>query len=269
MPKAEDKLPDPRNDRVGGLLKTLASLRASATKKERRALVRDLRIAMNEEGYFPFDSFSSSYHLSVVGDSCLYDISPRHNGKLKQFAGQRVRVVCSGSGPRWKRKFMAKPFHSSDETKTNENEGTEPSTGHLMFQSSRLPMIYPSGLHVLTYAEEGFSPLDIHARHFGVPRPVTHAFVETVNQREEVGTLCPAAQISAVPRSCIRDASDPRDLVRHLQDFLDNQDPGQRKTCLLIDFRTPRLQRHVREGISVVFGADPPPWLGEIIVIDD
>lgn len=119
MPKAEDKLPDPRDDRVGGLLKTLASLRPSATRKERRALVRDLRIAMNEEGYFPFDSFSSSYHLSVVGESCLYDISPRHNGKLKQFAGQRVRVVCSGSGPRWKRKFMAKPVRSSNENKGN------------------------------------------------------------------------------------------------------------------------------------------------------
>lgn len=110
MPKVEDKLLDPRDDHVGTLLAKLWSLSPLTPAKERRILIDNLRQAMIDDGYLPFDSFSSSYHLSAVGDSCLYDLSPKHNGKLKAFAGQRVRVVCSGSGPRWKRKFMAKPI---------------------------------------------------------------------------------------------------------------------------------------------------------------
>lgn len=109
MPKVGDKLPDPRDDHVGAVLARLWALPSGTPGKVRRSLIAELRQVMTDEGYFQFDSFSSSYHLSAVGDSCLYDLSPRHNGKLKAFAGQRVRVVCSGSGPRWKRKFMAKP----------------------------------------------------------------------------------------------------------------------------------------------------------------
>lgn len=109
MPKAEDKLPDPRDDQVGRLLTKLWAMPSKAFSKERRALIAEIRQAMTAEGYLPFDSFSSSYHLSAVGDSCLYDLSPKHNGKLKAFAGQRVRVVCTGSGRHFRRSFMAKP----------------------------------------------------------------------------------------------------------------------------------------------------------------
>jgi hypothetical protein len=109
VPKVEDKLPDPRDDRIGELLTNFSSLPPTTSGKVRWALKAELRHAMLDEGYLPFDSYSSSYHLSVVGQSCVYDLSPRHNGKLKQFAGKRVRVVCTGSGPRWQRKFMAKP----------------------------------------------------------------------------------------------------------------------------------------------------------------
>ena len=109
MPKAEDKLPDLLDDQIGRLLKDFRSSVLTASAKERWAMSQALRQAMSDEGYYPFDSYSSSYHLSAVGESCLYDLSLRHNGKLKAFAGQRVRVVCSGSGPRWNRKFMAKP----------------------------------------------------------------------------------------------------------------------------------------------------------------
>lgn len=106
MPKAEDKIPDPRDDYIGTLLEKLSAM--ATWNSEKWALAAQIKREMLADGYVSFDSFSSSYHLSVVGDSCLFDLSPKHNGKLKPYAGQRVRVVCTGSGPRWKRKFMAK-----------------------------------------------------------------------------------------------------------------------------------------------------------------
>lgn len=38
-------------------------------------------------------------------------------------------------------------------------------------------------LHVLTYAEEGFSPLDIHARRYGIDSDQVRAFADAVNDR--------------------------------------------------------------------------------------
>jgi hypothetical protein len=49
--------------------------------------------------------------------------------------------------------------------------------------------------HVLTYAEEGFSPLDIHSRPMGVNKAQQVAFCDSVNQRFETGTLFPMAAI--------------------------------------------------------------------------
>jgi len=109
VPKLEDKLPDTFEDHIGGLLKNFMASAPTSSNKEIWAMSKALRQALTDEGYFPFDSYSSSYHLSVVGASCIFELSPKHNGKLKAFAGERVRVVCTGSGPHWNRKFMAKP----------------------------------------------------------------------------------------------------------------------------------------------------------------
>lgn len=46
-----------------------------------------------------------------------------------------------------------------------------------------------SEYHVLTYAEEGFSPLDIHGRSMGINKEQQIAFCDSVNQRFETGSL--------------------------------------------------------------------------------
>lgn len=139
----------------------------------------------------------------------------------------------------------------------------------IVFRSSQQPMVYPPGLHILTFAEDGFSPLDIHARHFQIPRPAVCAFAESVNRNAEVGSLNPEAPISAVPRSCVRDTNDPDALIGYLTDFLDANASLLQARCLLLDFRTPNLQKHVREAIDEVF-TDKAAWeFGDVIVVEN
>ena len=47
--------------------------------------------------------------------------------------------------------------------------------------------------HVVTYAEEGFAPLNIHAEGTGVEKEELVAFADEVNCRNETGSLFPRA----------------------------------------------------------------------------
>lgn len=125
------------------------------------------------------------------------------------------------------------------------------------------------GLHILTYAEEGFSPLGIHGGKLGVSRDTLEAFVNAVNQANEVGSLHPQAPISAVPRSCIRDTPDSGLLVPHLQDFLKANAEHIKAKRLLLDFSTPRLQPHARKAIAETFPGPNANQIEEIIIISN
>jgi hypothetical protein len=120
----------------------------------------------------------------------------------------------------------------------------------IVCQSHEDPLDYSGGLHVLTFAEEGFAPLNIHGRRFGISRDILSAFSSRVNQRDEVGTLWPQAPISAVPQSCIRDTTDPTGLLSHLREFIPAIPDNMKTTTLVLDFSTPRLPPHVEYTIS-------------------
>ena len=120
----------------------------------------------------------------------------------------------------------------------------------IVCQSHENPLDYSGGLHVLTFAEEGFAPLNIHGRRFGISRDILSAFSSRVNQRDEVGTLWPQAPISAVPQSCIRDTTDPTALLGHLREFIPAIPDDMKTTTLVLDFSTPRLPPHVEYTIS-------------------
>ncbi len=138
---------------------------------------------------------------------------------------------------------------------------------NITFKKHGEPIDYLSGLHVVTYAETGFSPLDIHARKFDLSRDKLDAFVEEVNRSCEAGTLYPAAPISAVPQSCIRDTVNPSNLERHLFEFLDANAKHIHATSLLLDFSTPRLSEHVQRAISKVFARPAIHHLNDLIII--
>ena len=95
--------------------------------------------------------------------------------------------------------------------------------------------------HVLTYAEEGFSPLNIHAEPAGLTKTEIVAFAAMVNERGEAGSLHPRARISAIPRTLIRDAPDKIELQNQIVSFFHANSTVIKATRIAFDFRTPRV----------------------------
>jgi len=61
---------------------------------------------MRKLGNMMFMADPHRYHISQIGAACLFDVSENRRGFFKPFRGQRVRMVCIGSG-RYKRVYMA------------------------------------------------------------------------------------------------------------------------------------------------------------------
>jgi hypothetical protein len=73
--------------------------------------------------------------------------------------------------------------------------------------------------HKLVVAEAGFSMLDIYGRHkHGIDIEVIREFADSVNRRNEGGSLHPKAPISALPRKYFREIEDS-DIPRHIPEF--------------------------------------------------
>ena len=122
--------------------------------------------------------------------------------------------------------------------------------------------------HVLTYAEEGFSPLDIHGRPMGINKEQQIAFCDSVNQRFETGSLFPRAAISAVPRSLIRDSQDASALASHIRDFLKANMKTIKATKIICDFRTPNVAAFVVAAF-VVAAIDAAMKSPDAAIIDE
>ena len=67
--------------------------------KKMRDLKAQLLDLIAKHKYITFEATNPTrYHVSSVGSSLLYDVPLYKQGHLKKFRGQRVRVLCSGSG---------------------------------------------------------------------------------------------------------------------------------------------------------------------------
>jgi hypothetical protein len=73
---------------------------------ESKENLRQLENLLKRKNYKSFVGHPSRYHLTRVGDSCLYDVPTYRKGVLVEFRGQRVRVICMSSG-RYDRMLMA------------------------------------------------------------------------------------------------------------------------------------------------------------------
>ena len=113
-----------------------------------------------------------------------------------------------------------------------------------------------NNVNILTFAEEGFAPLEIHGRRMGIERDILTAFVHRVNQSNSLGDLYPEIPISAVPRSSIRNDLEPTNLIRHLSEFTTLNSIRLKSQVLLIDFSTPSLKSHVQDAVQLVFGVE-------------
>ena len=122
--------------------------------------------------------------------------------------------------------------------------------------------------HVLTYAEESFSPLDIHGGPMGVSKAQQVAFCDNIDQRFETGTLFPMAAISAVPRVLIRDSQDADALANHIADFLKMNMQTIQASKIICDFRTPRVERFVMSAIAAAMASPDASIIEEIVIVE-
>ncbi len=126
-----------------------------------------------------------------------------------------------------------------------------------------------SRYHVLTYAEEGFSPLNIHTRDANISKDDLANFAKLVNERNEVGTLFPRAAVSALPCTIIRDPQDQNGLCRFIEEFLRENERRIRAKNLLFDFRTPSVPHFIYAEIEDALTFPAASILEHVIVVDD
>lgn len=121
--------------------------------------------------------------------------------------------------------------------------------------------------HCLTYAEDGFAPLDIWTRDTGITKEQLVAFADSVNRRDEAGSLYPEAAISAVPRRLIRDQRDSEALCLSIEHFLRTNATSIRATKLILDFRTPKVAPFVERAIDLCLRSSDIKLIDELVVI--
>jgi hypothetical protein len=123
--------------------------------------------------------------------------------------------------------------------------------------------------HVLTYAEEGFAPLNIHTRDTALSKDQLVQFADLVNERNEVGTLHPSAAVSAVPRAAIRELQDTHTLCQFIEDFFRANAQSILANKVIMDFRTPSVPPFVIAAIRDAIACPSAAVVDEIVVIDD
>jgi len=135
----------------------------------------------------------------------------------------------------------------------------------------RQEVIWPrrSEYHVLTYAEEGFAPLNIHTRGTTITKNQLVEFASRVNDREEGGSLYPLAAVSAVPRSLIRDRQDSNALSLQIEDFFRTNVTSIRAKKVIFDFRTPKVPRFVVTAIHKAIACVEAELIEEVMILDD
>ena len=123
--------------------------------------------------------------------------------------------------------------------------------------------------HVLTYAEEGFAPLNQHTKEAGLSKEQLVDFAARINERNEPGSLHPLAALSAVPRSLIRDQQNVAALSQSIEEFYRNNSNIIGARRVLFDFRSPNVERYVLRAIEMSFRSPDAEFITELLVVDD
>lgn len=124
-----------------------------------------------------------------------------------------------------------------------------------------------SGFHVLTFAETGFSMLNIYGEQYGFNRDVIEKFSKEVNARNESGSLYPKAPISVIPRHFIREDNSSDALVHQIEVFLKANHQHIKAKKLLFDFRA-GVAPFVLSAIKNALKCDYVNDVEEVIIIN-
>ena len=123
-------------------------------------------------------------------------------------------------------------------------------------------------LHIVTYAECGFSPLDIHSRRLGLDSEQVSAFAKAVNDHADVGSLHPRAPISAVPRDLIRERQDADALAESICKFFKVNRETIKARRIVFDFRVPSVPSFAMEALITALNSDRELSLDEVFVLE-
>lgn len=121
--------------------------------------------------------------------------------------------------------------------------------------------------HVLTYAEEGFSPLSIHGSASGISKQQLVAFSSQANERFETGSFHPKAPLSAIPRALIRDMDDENALCKQIVEFLRVNAATVKATKIIFDFRTPKVKSFVIAAIESAMNSPEASTIEDAVII--
>ena len=112
-------LEDDFNDEIHDSIKVLKTL--TIRNKIKINLKAKLINLLKENSYIFFESNHTHYLTSRVFESYLYNVPVKQRGHLSPFRGQKVRIVCTESGPHFRRGYMAGVIQKSPLDKPNSN----------------------------------------------------------------------------------------------------------------------------------------------------
>ena len=95
------------------------------------------------------------------------------------------------------------------------------------------------------------------------------SFADEVNACNETGSLHPVASVSAVPRPLIRDQKDPESLCFCIEEFYKINATRVHAKKVLLDFRTPNVERFVQRAIEMSLRSEHINFIDELLVISD
>jgi hypothetical protein len=153
-----EKIKDTINDEISPFLKQLN--KRKKWNNESKKNLKNLIQILERKKYKFFIGHPSRYHLTKIGDSCLYDVPTYRKGVLAEFRGKRIRLICISSG-RYDRHLMAGIVSETPISKIKIKE--------------KIQYVFPDiGDHEIAYLgrrymlinSKGHSPIELHQGSF-------------------------------------------------------------------------------------------------------
>jgi len=129
--------------------------------------------------------------------------------------------------------------------------------------------IWPSRheYHVLTYAEEGFSPLNMHTENSELRTEDLKGFANNSNDLDQIITIYPKYSLSMIPRRFIRKPCSSIELYSKLLEFFELNALKIKAKKFIFDFRTHELQKHILDSIYMLKSNKMLSSIEEIVII--
>jgi hypothetical protein len=129
--------------------------------------LQELKIFLKNKNYITFVGHPKRYHLTRIGDSCLYDVPTFRKGALTEFRGKRIRVVCVSSG-RYDRLLMAGAVGSTPKNKIKIKEKVSyefPDIGvhKIAYLGRRYMVIESKGKFSIELYQRSFDSIDLNS----------------------------------------------------------------------------------------------------------